>query len=79
MRKNPLQEELIRLLQVGLLQRLHLHVDDSHYRAVWRSGSLENMALGRREALIDEAWPWLGGGELTGRLKLGFMEFGSHL
>lgn len=35
--------------------------------AVWRSGSLENMALGGREALIDEAWPWLGGGELIVR------------
>lgn len=61
------------MLQVGLLQWLNLHVDDSQYKGVWRSGSLEYRALGRRvlkEALIDEPWPWLSEEQLMWRTGL---------
>lgn len=48
-------------------------------------GHFWRRALGRRvlrEALIDELWPWLSGGELmwrTGLFELGFMGILVHM
>lgn len=85
---SPSGRNQLQIVQVGLLQWLHLHVDDSQSTRClekWKlrgQGALRR-ALGRRvlREALDEPWPWLSGKELmwrTGLFDLGSIGFGSH-